>query len=113
MRLSKLAACGILAVAIGAPLAAEASPSAGTSVQAGVNDPFEKMNRVGFAIEATLDRFLVGPLAHVYKALTPGPIGQGIHNLVINLTEPVIALNGALQLRPHRAAAAGATPNAH
>jgi phospholipid-binding lipoprotein MlaA len=72
---------------------------------AGVDDPWEKLNRVGFAIEGKLDRWFIGPLAHVYKFLTPGPIGKGIHNLVTNLTEPVVTVNGILQLRPKRAVA--------
>lgn len=107
MRSSILAACGALAIAIGAPAIAIAHVAASTVV-ATPDDPFEKFNRVGFKIEATLDRYFVGPLAHVYKLLTPGPIGEGIHNLVTNLTEPLIAFNGVLQLRPHRAATATA-----
>ncbi len=70
---------------------------------AGADDPWEKLNRVGFAIEGKLDHWIIGPLAHLYKFLTPGPIGKGIHNLVTNLTEPVVTVNGILQLRPKRA----------
>jgi phospholipid-binding lipoprotein MlaA len=70
-----------------------------------VDDPWEKLNRAGFAIEGKLDRWFIGPLAHLYKFLTPGPIGKGIHNIVTNLTEPVVTVNGILQLRPKRAAA--------
>jgi phospholipid-binding lipoprotein MlaA len=70
------------------------------------NDPWEKLNRVGYAIEGVLDRYTFAPLAHAFNALTPGPIGQGIHNVVTNLTEPVIALNGLLQFRIRRGGAA-------
>ena len=70
---------------------------------AGADDPWETLNRVGFAIEGKLDHWIIGPLAHLYKVLTPGPIGKGIHNLVTNLTEPVVTVNGILQLRPKRA----------
>ena len=107
MRSFILAACGALAIAVGVPAIAGAHVAASTS-NTTPDDPFEKFNRVGFKIEATLDRYFVGPLAHVYKLLTPGPIGDGIHNLVTNLTEPLAAFNGVLQLRPRRAATATA-----
>jgi phospholipid-binding lipoprotein MlaA len=93
-----------MGVAVATPLAA-AIPHASPSSAGSVDDPWEKLNRKGFALEGTLDHWLIGPLAHLYKFLTPGPIGKGIHNLVTNLTEPVVTVNGILQLRPKRAAA--------
>jgi phospholipid-binding lipoprotein MlaA len=53
--------------------------------QATPGDPWEKMNRRGFAIHQTLDRILIGPIAAIYHALTPGPIGRGLHNMLTNL----------------------------
>jgi phospholipid-binding lipoprotein MlaA len=85
-------------------VAAQGAPNA--AAVARPNDPWEKVNRVGFAIEGVLDRYTFAPLAHFFHALTPGPIGQGIHNVVTNLTEPVIGLNGLLQLRIKRGGAA-------
>jgi phospholipid-binding lipoprotein MlaA len=96
-----------MAVSVATPLAAaprNSPPSPGASP----DDPWEKLNRAGFALEGKLDHWIIGPLAHLYKFLTPGPIGRGIHNLVTNLTEPVVTVNGVLQLRPKRAAASGA-----
>ena len=105
MRPTIFAAAAVLVVTAATPLAA--APLRATPVRAeGVNDPFEKLNRAGFAIEGVLERWVVGPLSHIYRALTPGPIGQGIHNLVTNLTEPMTAMNGVFQLRPKRAGAA-------
>ena len=95
-----------MAVTVATPLAAATHHSTSTSAGS-VDDPWEKLNRAGFAIEGKLDHWIIGPLAHVYKFLTPGPIGKGIHNLVTNLTEPVVTVNGILQLRPKRAAASG------
>ena len=86
-------------VAATSPLAAATHHAA----RQGVDDPWEKFNRAGFAIEGKLDHWIIGPLAHLYRFLTPGPIGKGIHNLVTNLTEPVATVNGILQLRPKRA----------
>lgn len=91
------AAAIVLASACAAPLAVLAAPR---------EDPLEKINRVGFAVEGFLDRYLIGPIAHLYRALTPGPIGQGLHNAVVNLSEPVVAINDLLQARPKRAGAA-------
>jgi phospholipid-binding lipoprotein MlaA len=92
-----------MTVAVTSPLAA-APRHAERPTANGVDDPWERFNRAGFAIEGKLDRWIIGPLAHIYKFLTPGPIGKGIHNLVTNLTEPVVTVNGILQLRPKRAA---------
>ena len=92
-----------MTVAVNSPLAAAPRHAERTTAR-GVNDPWEKFNRAGFAIEGKLDHWIIGPLAHIYKFLTPGPIGKGIHNLVTNLTEPVVTVNGILQLRPKRAA---------
>jgi phospholipid-binding lipoprotein MlaA len=69
-------------------------------------DPFEKLNRRGFAIQAVLDRYALGPLAMAWKALTPGPIGVAIHHVIVNIGEPLVVINDVLQLRPTRAARA-------
>jgi phospholipid-binding lipoprotein MlaA len=66
-------------------------------------DPWERLNRRGYAVEVVLDRRAVRPLAKVYRKLTPGPIGQGIHNLLVNLSEPRALINDLLQLRIKRA----------
>jgi phospholipid-binding lipoprotein MlaA len=66
-------------------------------------DPFEKFNRKGFAIQEGLDRYFIGPVGFIYKKLTPGPIGKAIHHIMVNLTEPMVAINDLLQLRPARA----------
>jgi phospholipid-binding lipoprotein MlaA len=71
--------------------------------QATPGDPWEKMNRRGFAIHQVLDRILIGPIAAVYHALTPGPIGRGLHNMLTNLSEPEVTINNILQGRFRRA----------
>jgi phospholipid-binding lipoprotein MlaA len=69
-------------------------------------DPFEKLNRRGFAVQAVLERYAIGPLAMVWKALTPGPIGRAIHHVIVNVGEPLVIINDMLQLRPRRASRA-------
>jgi phospholipid-binding lipoprotein MlaA len=83
----------IQAPAASAPPAAARTPG----------DPWERINRANYAFETQLDRHLIGPLAHVYQLITPGPIGRGIHNILTNLSEPSVFINDVLQLRPRRA----------
>lgn len=67
-------------------------------------DPFEGANRAGYSIHQALDRALFRPAAMIYRALTPGLIGKGIHNVLVNLSEPATLANDVLQLRPKKAA---------
>ncbi|MHB8528125.1 MAG: MlaA family lipoprotein [Caulobacteraceae bacterium] len=80
-----------------APFAAQA---------ASPGDPWEGFNRKIFIVSAVLDKLIVGPLSKLYRAVTPGPIGKGLHNLIVNLSEPVVIANDVLQFRPRRAIAA-------
>ena len=70
------------------------------------NDPFERLNRMGFAVQMSLDRYVVGPLAAIFHAVTPGPFAKAVHHFLVNLSEPVVAINDMLQLRPARASRA-------
>jgi phospholipid-binding lipoprotein MlaA len=70
-------------------------------------DPWERANRVDYAVEAALDKHAIHPLAKIYHTLTPGPIGRGVHNVLVNLSEPVAFFNDVLQLRLKRAGVAG------
>ena len=88
-----LAGLSILAAA-GPALAQPASP----------DDPFESTNRRLFAGHSDLDKGFFRPVGRLYQALTPGPIGVAIHNVLTNLSEPVIIANDVLQLRLKRAA---------
>ncbi len=78
----------------------------GGAVGAIKGDPLEKANRKVFVASAALDHFVFGPIARLYRALTPGPIGKGLHNLVVNLSEPVVIANDLVQARPKPAIAA-------
>jgi phospholipid-binding lipoprotein MlaA len=66
-------------------------------------DPWEHLNRINYAIEGGLDKHVIGPIARLYAAITPGPIGRGIHNVLVNLSEPTVFFNDVLQLRFKRA----------
>ena len=95
MRLALAAA--VLLAGLSAAAAAE-SPPASTP-----GDPWERANRTGYAIQDVLNRRLIRPLAKAYRVLTPGPIGRGIHNVLVNLSEPAALFNDVMQGRIKRA----------
>jgi phospholipid-binding lipoprotein MlaA len=70
----------------------------------GPSDPWEHFNRKNYAIQQGLERAAIRPMVKFYRALTPGPIGIGIHNVLVNLSEPVVLINDILQFRIKRAA---------
>jgi phospholipid-binding lipoprotein MlaA len=88
------------------PLAAADQSLPSNKVIPDKSDPWQKANRKVFIASAVLDHYLFHPLARLYKALTPGPIGRGLHNIVVNLSEPVVIANSLLQARPRAAIAA-------
>lgn len=87
------------------PLSAGPTPPTGPPPGAGANpDPWERANRKFYGIHQSLDRAVLRPLAMGYKAVTPGPIGKGVHNVLVNLTEPVVFMNDMAQFRFRHAA---------
>lgn len=62
-----------------------------------INDPFEPINRVVFAVNIQADRYVLKPVAYVYKEAVPGPIRGMVGNFLHNLRSPVILLNAVLQ----------------
>jgi phospholipid-binding lipoprotein MlaA len=66
-------------------------------------DPYEKLNRRLYAGAISAQRQFVRPIARVYRGLTPGPLGQMLHNFITNLGEPEVVANDLLQLRIRRA----------
>jgi len=96
MRRTALAAFVCAAAIAGAPMAHAADTHT-------PGDPWEGMNRKGYAIEGALDRLVFGPISVVFRHLAPGPIGTGIHNMIVNLSEPNAFVNDFLQGRFKRA----------
>ncbi|MFI4934902.1 MAG: VacJ family lipoprotein, partial [Caulobacterales bacterium] len=85
-------------------LLAAAPTWAARAAPAGVpEDPFEGTNRALYSSHSGLDNTFFRPLAKLYHALTPGPIGKAIHNVLVNLSEPVVIANDLLQARFGRA----------
>jgi phospholipid-binding lipoprotein MlaA len=65
-------------------------------------DPFERFNRGMFAINRTVDKYTLKPLAKGYKKITPTPVRRGFANIFSNFTTPRSALNNFLQGKPGR-----------
>ncbi len=60
-------------------------------------DPVEQFNAESYRISQAVDQALVEPLAYAYRDGLPGPIRDGLGNVVRNLGEPSNALNFLLQ----------------
>ncbi|WP_017672294.1 VacJ family lipoprotein [Blastomonas sp. AAP53] len=67
-------------------------------------DPMLQLNAESFEMVQDVDEALVGPVAMAYKDAVPKPIRHGLRNFLRNLTEPIVALNFLLQLKPGKAA---------
>jgi len=66
-------------------------------------DPLEKFNRAMWGVNMTADKVLMKPVTQVYRAVTPKPARQGVHNFFSNVTEPWSFVNNLLQGHPKRA----------
>jgi phospholipid-binding lipoprotein MlaA len=60
-------------------------------------DPLERINRVIFTFNDTVDIYLMKPVAKLYNAIVPKPLNKGIHNFFNNLDEVTVIINDALQ----------------
>ncbi|MBV8525141.1 MAG: VacJ family lipoprotein [Acetobacteraceae bacterium] len=67
------------------------------------NDPLEPTNRVFYAINNKLDTLVLRPVASGYQRVVPGPVRNGVHNFLVNLTTPIRLANDMLQGKPRRA----------
>ena len=67
-------------------------------------DPLEVPNRFMFAINRTIDTFLLRPVTVAYREAVPQPVRNGVHNALANLGEPITALSEIAQGEPSRAA---------
>jgi phospholipid-binding lipoprotein MlaA len=67
------------------------------------NDPLEPTNRAIYAFNNGLDTVILRPAAQAYRFLVPGPVRNGIHNVLNNLGTPVQLGNDVLEAKPRRA----------
>jgi len=63
------------------------------------SDPLEGLNRGIYAINRTVDKLAIKPIAKVYDAVIPKPVKKGVHNFFENLNDIPTIANGVLQGR--------------
>ena len=96
------AALGGLAVS-GCATPPPAEDKAALAAYHDANDPIEPLNRTVFEFNRGLDRFIIRPVAEVYRDVLPRPVRDGVRNFVNNLRSPVIFANDLLQGETERA----------
>ena len=67
------------------------------------NDPYEPANRKLFAVNETLDRNVLHPVASGYNTVTPAEVRSHVHNVLNNLGNPAQFTNDVLQGKPRKA----------
>ena len=67
------------------------------------NDPLEPTNRVFYAINNGLDTVILRPAALAYRYVVPGPVRDGLHNVLANIGSPVQLANDILEAKSRRA----------
>ncbi len=67
------------------------------------NDPAEPTNRVFYKVNDTLDTYFLAPVARGYRSAVPDAVRRPVHNVLANLSSPIIFANDVLQTRPRRA----------
>lgn len=87
----------IVAVLAASTLAACTTTGSGSSSDASANDPFEGVNRNIYAFNEVVDKAAIEPVARGYKAVTPEPVRDGVHNVLTNLRQPIVFTNSVLQ----------------
>ena len=68
-----------------------------------VDDPIEPLNRFFFAINETIDIFLLQPVAATYRFLLPEIVRDSVRNATRNLNSPVVFANELFQGKTDRA----------
>ncbi len=96
----------LLAASLTALAACAAKPAPGDQLAQEeyneANDPLEPTNRFFYRINDGLDTYLLRPVAVAYRYV-PGVIRTPIHNVLANMSSPVVFSNDVLQTRPRRA----------
>lgn len=62
-----------------------------------IQDPYEGFNRVMFSFNEGIDTVLLDPATMLYRAILPGFVRDGVHNVLENLKSPIYLANEVLQ----------------
>lgn len=68
-----------------------------------MDDPLEDLNRSVFEFNRTLDKFLLKPVTEIYRFILPHPVQDSVHNVLRNVSSPLIFMNDVLQFSGDRA----------
>lgn len=91
------------------PEAAQSAPPADQGIvvsgeRSPPQDPMQSVNQASYDAVQAVDGAVIAPVAMQYKKAVPLPVRTGLRNFLVNLTEPVVALNFLLQLKPGKSA---------
>ena len=100
-----LSPCLLLATAL---LAGCATPPPASDPEAladfrQTNDPLEPANRVFYAINDGIDAVVLRPLAVGYNYAVPEVIRTHVHNVLVNMDNPMLLANDMMEGQPRRA----------
>jgi phospholipid-binding lipoprotein MlaA len=98
----RLVVAAALAAALGGCASSPPAAPAQTA-DAEPNDPFENTNRFFYRVNDTLDTYALKPVAQAYVFVLPSPVRTGVHNVLANLSAPVLFANDVAQAKPRRA----------
>jgi phospholipid-binding lipoprotein MlaA len=88
--------------ALGGCATVPADPAARSAFEAN-HDPYEPLNRKVFAFNLVVDRYLIKPMAEVYRHVLPQRGRDAARHFLDNLNEPIVLTNLLLQGRFHEA----------
>jgi phospholipid-binding lipoprotein MlaA len=94
---------GLLAVVAGCATPPPADDPDAVADFKQTDDPLEPTNRVFYAINNGLDTVILRPAAIAYRYVVPGPVRDGVHNVLANLGTPIQLTNDMLEGKPRRA----------
>lgn len=97
-----LVATSVLSVAACATRPPASDPDAVAEFQQN-NDPAEPTNRFFYRVNDGIDTYVFRPVAVAYRAVVPGAVRRPVHNLLANISSPVIFANDVMQAKPRRA----------
>ena len=98
-----LAAAVIVATVAGCATPPPASDPEALAEFKETNDPLEPTNRVFYRVNNAIDTYALRPAAKAYRYVVPAPVRTSVHNLLNNLSTPVVLSNDMMQGKPRRA----------
>lgn len=75
----------------------QSQPPGAAAAEENFHDPFEDTNRKIFDFNQVVDRHVLVPVAKAYRASLPQPVRDMVRDFLVNLKEPLVFANDALQ----------------